>query len=71
MQLTSLLHETKRKINSGQKFGSYAAILSGKNDCLLNISVGEQFASFLLTSAISDFTLPPRMHKVSTGPKAH
>ena len=71
MQLTSSPHVTKRETNDGQKAGYYTAILSGKNDCgLWNIST-KQFASSFPTSAGSDFTFTPRMHKVSTGPRAH
>ena len=72
MQLMSIPHVTKCETDSGQKSGYYAAILSGKNDGgLWSVSAAEQFASSLLTSAKSDFTFTPRMHKVSTRPKAH
>ena len=41
-------------MDSGQKSGYYAAILSGKNDHgLWSLSTVEQFASSFLTSAIS------------------
>ena len=69
MQLTSSPHITKRETDSGRKAGYYVAILSGKNDrSLWSVSTAEQFVSFFLTSAGSDFTFTPRMHKVSTGP---
>ena len=72
MQLTSLPHVTKHEMDSGQKARYYTAILSGKYDCgLWSISIAEQFTSSFLTSAKSDYTFPARMHKVSTGPKAH
>ena len=70
MQLTSSPHVTKREMASGQKVRYYAAILSGKNDySLWSVSTAEQFVSSFLTSAGSDFTFTPTMHKVSTGPK--
>ena len=61
-------HVTKCQMDSGRK----VAILSGKYDRgLWSASTAEQFASSFLTSAESDFTFPPRMHKVSTRHKAH
>ena len=72
MQLTSSPHVTKREMDGGQKSRYYAAILSGKNDCgLWSLSTAEQFASFFLTSAGSDFIITPRMRKASTGPNTH
>ena len=66
MQLMSSLHITKRETDSGQKARYYATTLSGKNDRgLWSVSTSEQFASSFLTSAGSDFTFTPRMHKVS------
>ena len=63
---------TKREMDGGRKFGYYAAILSGKNGRgLRSLSTAERFASSRLTSAGSDFTFTPRMHKISTGPNAH
>ena len=67
-----IIHMTKRETDGGRKLGYYAAILSGKNDRgLQSLSTVEHFASSFLTSAGSDFTFVPRMHKVSTGPSAH
>ena len=67
MQLTSSPHVTKRETDGERKSGYYTAIYIGKNDCGLgSISTVEQFASSFLTSARSDFTITPRMHKVST-----
>ena len=72
MQMTSSPHVTKRETDGGRKFGYYATITSGKNDRgLWSLSTAEQFVSSFLTSAGSDFTFTPRMHKVSTGPNAH
>ena len=72
MQLTSSPHVTKHKTDGGWKSGYYAIILSGQNDhSLWSLSTAEQFVSSFLTSAESDFTFTPRMHKVSTGPNAH
>ena len=69
MQLVSSPHITKREMDSGWKAEYYVAVLSGKNDCgLWSLSTAEQFANSFLTSAGSDFTFTPRMHKVSTGP---
>ena len=63
---------TERETDGGRKFGYYAAILSGKNGRgLRSLSTAEHFASSRLTSAGSDFTFTPRMHKISTGPNAH
>ena len=63
---------TKRETDGGRKIGYYAAILSGKNGRgLRSLSTAERFASSRLTSAGSDFTFAPRMHKISTGPNAH
>ena len=67
-----ITHVTKRETDGGRKSGYYATILSGKNDHgLQSLSTVEQFASSFLTSAGSDFTFTPRMHKVSTGPNAY
>ena len=72
MQLTSSPHVTKRETDGGRKSGYYDAILSGKNDRgLWSLSTAEQFGSSFLTSAESDFTSTPGMHKVSTGPNTH
>ena len=72
MQLTSSPHITKRRTDSGRKSAYYAASLSGKNyRGLWSLSTVEQFASSFLTSAGSDFTFIPRMHKISTGPNAY
>ena len=65
--LMQLLHITKHETDSGWNVGYYVVILSGKNDCSL---WSVKYGSFL-TSAGSDFTFTPRMHKVSTGPNAH
>ena len=52
-----LIPITKRETGGGQKFGYYAAILSGKNDHgLQSLSTAEHFASsFFFTSAGGDF----------------
>ena len=71
MQLMSSPHIMKHEIDSGRKTEYYVAILSGKNGRgLWSLSTAEQFANSFLTSAGSDFTFTPRMHKVSTGPNA-
>ena len=72
IDLNVITHVTKCETASGRKARYYTAILSGKNDFgLWSVSMAEQFASCFLTSAESDFTFTPRMHKVSTGPNAH
>ena len=72
VDVNTLCYVTKHETENGQKSGYCSAILSGKKDRgLWSISTVEQFVSSFLTSARSNFTFLPRMHKVSTGPKAH
>ena len=55
----------RRETDSGRKVRYYAATLSGKEDCgPWSVGTVEQFASSFLTSARSDFTFTPGMHKV-------
>ena len=65
MQLTSSPRITKCETDSGWKSRYYAIIFSGKKDHgLWSLSTVEQFSSSFLTTAGSDFTFTPRMHKV-------
>ena len=59
-------HVTKHEMDGGWKCRYYTAILSDKSDDgLWSLSTAELFASSFLTSAGSDLTFAPRMHKVS------
>ena len=72
MEFVSPPHVSKCEVDSAQKAIYNGTILSYKNDhSVMGMSTGKQFVSSFLTSASSDFTFPPRMHKVSTQPNAH